>query len=143
MHVLKEMMEMDFWSLDVPLDCKKELEYVFRIIKLALAALILNLTVVSTVQYLLDIFPHWPFISNKLYPYYAAASILHTYGGYLTAYTHCLMYGYPCFHVYCQILLLTEYFKKLRMNSDIHREIEINVEEYIMLGIKQHAKIIR
>lgn len=137
------MMEMDFWSLDVRLDCKKELDYAFQVIKLGFAALLLNLTVVSTGQYLLDIFAHWPFISSKLYPYYTVASILHTYGAYLTAYTHCLMYSYPCFHVYCQLLLLSEYFKQLRLNSDQYREIEINVEKYIILGMKQHAKIIR
>lgn len=143
MKVLKEMMKIDFWSIDVPLGCKQELDDAFLIIKLGLAALILNLTVVSTGRYICDIFPHWPFISNKLYPYYVAASVLHTYGAYIIAYTHCLIYAYPSFHIYCQILLLSEYFKQLKLNSEKPNQIEVNVEDYIYFGIKQHANIIR
>lgn len=143
MEVLKEIMEVEFWSIDVPLDCKKELKYAFRVLKLGYAALLLNLAVVTTIQYFLDLYPHLPFISSKIYPYYWLACVLYTIGSYITTYAHCITHCYVCLHLYCQVLLLSEYFKQLELNSENNKGIEINVTDHILFGIKQHAKLIR
>lgn len=143
MEVLKEIMEMDFWSVDVLLDCKKELKYAFRVLKLGYAALLLNVIVVTTAQYHFDIYPHLPFISRKIYPYYGLACILFSTGGYMTAYAHCITHCYACVHLYCQVLLLNDYFKQLKLYLGKTKGMEINVTDHILLGVKQHSKLIR
>lgn len=142
-HIIKEMMKMDFWSIDVPLGCRKDLDNAFRLIKLVFAILIINLIVVVTEQYILDIYAHWPFISRNMQPYYIAMCVLYTIGCYFVLYTHISIYSYSCFHTYCQILLLNEHYKQLRTNSGSNKQIEINVTNHLIIGIKQHNKLIR
>lgn len=136
-------MEIDFWSMDVPLDCKKDLEFSFRLIKFGYAILMLNLVAVVTGQYILDNYAPWPIISRKTYPYYRVASMLYVFGGYFVAYTHFVIYSYACFHTYCQILLLNEYFKHLVANYGRNQGIQINVTEGLIFGIKQYNKLVR
>lgn len=136
-------MERDFWSIDnAPLDCKKDLECIFRLIKFGYAILLLNLFGVVALQYVLDIYAKWPFISTEMYPYYVAASIFYTFGSYFATYTYFLIYCYACFHIYCQMVLMNEYFKQLKSNCFNDGKIKISATGHISLAIQQHKKLI-
>lgn len=143
MKILKEVMEMDFWSVDVPFSCKKKLAYIFQLIKLGCLIAVLNLVFVVTLQFITHIYVHWPFISSKMYPCYIAATALYTFGSFITIYTHCIIYCYMSFHTYCQMLLLNEYYKQLRSSSSQNRSIAVSLTDYIVFGIKQYTKLVR
>lgn len=146
--MLRKKMEMDFWSIDLSVSCRNKMEHTFRFIKIGLAALVLNLIVVSTGQYIIDLYAHWPFISHTMYPYYIVTSVLYTIGGYWITYTHCINYSSLCLHVYCQNLLLNAYFRRIKSNwkrhkNIIYKECDINLHNRMIFGIKQHTKLIQ
>lgn len=145
-------MERDFWSTDnVPLEIKNKLLLITVLAKLVVVGMVVNAIGVIIGECVLDITPHWPFISQKVRIYHIAAFLVFTFGSYIVLYTHYLVFTYHCFHVYCQTLLLSVYFKHISedyTNKRVSRkflseEFHSVINRRMRFGIRHHTKLVR
>lgn len=148
-EVTRKFMEEDFWSTDTSFSSKHEMISVIKFMKFIIVIFVINIIVVTCVQILTDVAPHWPFIPEDLYPYFVATTCLHICGLLMICYTHCSIFSYQCFHAYCQALLLIEYFKQIASDlSEDSKEYvserdQSIINERILFGFKQCTKLIR
>lgn len=147
----KAVMERDFWSTDVPFTTKHKLHSVTMVAKALVGFLISNAIIMTVGQFYFNIYAQWPFISEKMYPYYIVTFILFASGAYVVVYAHCLIFSYHCFHAYCQTLLLNEYFKQIATGFSnltdhqkvISKDYQVAINSRLPIGIKHHIKLKR
>lgn len=148
---VKASMERDFWSTDVSFTTKHKLYNITMVAKALVISLVLNAIIMTVGQFAFNIYAQWPFVSEKIYPYYIVAFILFTSGAYIVVYSHCLIFSYHCFHAYCQTLLLNEYFKQIASDFSnltdsqkaMSEDYQVAINRRLMFGIEHHIKLRR
>lgn len=148
---MQVMMERYFWSIEnIPLNAKNNLVMVTIIMNAVIIFHLLYAVCLGIGQFILDIFPKWPFIPGKVYPYYKIAYMVFISGLFACIYAHTLIFMYHCYHTYCQTLLLSEYIK--RMDKDlsnlkdikaVSRIYQSTINNRMLFGIKQHLRLMR
>lgn len=149
---MRVLMERDFWSTeDVPLNIKKNIMIVTILMNLIVFGQVGWAIGMSCGQIILNIFPQWPFMPDKIYPYYMTAYIIFVLGEFVVIYTHSLIFMYHCYHSYCQALLLGAYIKRMAQDFSgtnvykkaVSKKYQSAINNRMLFGIQQHITIVR
>lgn len=151
-HNMKKVMKRDFWSTEnLPADVSIIIVIVTILLKFVVIGFILFAIAMCVAQFVLNVFPKWPFISEGMYPYYKVAYIIFALGEFIVIYNHTLIFMYHCYHSFCQTLILKYYIKQMAedfpnlndFEKEISTEYQAAVYSRMLFGIHQHVRLVR